>query len=453
MNKTKQKSRYSSEIIYKKKISLVDRFIILLVFIFIYIFVYIFSNSNYQLIFSAILFILFLYTSVLLLLLHFKYKHTHSKERFPNKVPTVAVVTYAFNGFRAVEQTVKKLCKLEYPIPYNVYVINDGTVDFLKKYKKVKLINLSKSNFTKGQNIKATIMNIAFKKLKEENILCTDGDTLVEKNVLMNMTGLLDNKTAAVIGFVRPYNHKNIIERLQIFEYNLYFGLWNRGLAIMDSVFVVVGPLNLINRKKFLEVGGFDVTNITEDTDLAFLFRKKGYKIKHTINAIAETEVPSNLKSYIKQRVRWYRGGYLTWLKHKKMFFSKNGDIFGNFILPYFIFVNILGMGALLQIIWNVIRTYIVQIFYYILECAKQGVFYIDLNIKFIYVPPTTILLLFTLIIALFLAIIAFSFSDYKLKTKDIPIFILFTFGYGLMISVIYLYSLFLEFIGKSYKW
>jgi cellulose synthase/poly-beta-1,6-N-acetylglucosamine synthase-like glycosyltransferase len=453
MLKVKKDQRYSDKISYKTKFNLVDKIIILLVFVFIYIFVYVFSNSDYQLILSAILFILFLYTSVLLLLLHFKYKAIHSKFTFPQKVPTVAVVTYAFNGFKAVEQAVKKLCKLEYPIPYNVYVINDGTVDFLKKYKKVKLITLPKNNFTKGQNIKATIMNIAFKKLKEENILCTDGDTLVDKNVLMNMTGLLDKKTAAVIGLVRPYNKNNLIEKLQVFEYNMYFGLWNRGLAIMNSVFVVVGPLNLVNRQKFLEVGGFDVTNITEDTDLAFLFRKKGYQIKHTINAIAETEVPSTLKSYIKQRIRWYRGGYVTWLKHKKMFFNKNSGVFGCFILPYFIFVNILGMGALLQVIWNILRTYATQLLYYILECIRQGVFFIDFNIRFIYIPPTTILLLFTLMMALFLAIVAFSFSDFKLKTKDIGVFIIFTFFYGLMISIIYLYSLFLELIGKSYTW
>jgi len=86
--------------------------------------------------------VLFLFSSVILITSHFFSDIGKEKPTLPKKLPSVAVVTYAFNNFKAVEPTVRRLSELNYPIPYNVYVVNDGTMGFLKKYKKVKLITL-----------------------------------------------------------------------------------------------------------------------------------------------------------------------------------------------------------------------------------------------------------------------------------------------------------------------
>lgn len=451
-----KKDKMENNSLRSLKAKLIDRLIILIIFIGIFLIINLLSNSSYKLYISLFLFVFFIYTLIILLLAHnlnpLNEKALENKE-MPKKVPTVAVVTYAYNHFKGVDKTIERLIDLEYPIPFTVYVVNDGTMGYLKKYKKVKLITIDPKYFVKGQNIKAIIMNKAFKQLKEDNIFCVDGDSLPEKNALLKMTPLLNNSVAAVIGLVIPLNTRNLLEKMQMFEYNLYFGLWSRGLAKLNSVFVVVGPLNLINRQKFEEIGGFDIHNITEDADLAYAFQKKGYKIEHTILAKAKTEVPSTIKSFWRQRVRWYRGAYYTWLKYKSFFFSKGSGVFGNFVLPYLIFLNLLGIGLFLKFLIVSGYRFFVQAYYLISLQIANGIWLFKFDPSYFLYDPTFLIVLFVFACTILMAIFSFSFSGLKLKIGDIIPFFLFCFGYNFLIMVVYLYSLLLEFLGVKYKW
>jgi cellulose synthase/poly-beta-1,6-N-acetylglucosamine synthase-like glycosyltransferase len=436
----------------KLKVKLIDRIILIIVVFLIFKIVEISSSVQYNLVITFILMVLFLFSSVILITSHFFSDIGKEKPTLPKKLPSVAVVTYAFNNFKAVEPTVRRLSELNYPIPYNVYVVNDGTMGFLKKYKKVKLITLDKKYF--NNNIKATIMNIAFKKLKEDYILCTDGDTIPDKNALINLMGHMKGKVGAVIGYIVPNKANNLLEKIQVYEYALSFGLWARGLSGLDSMFVVVGALNLINRKRFLEVGGFDVNNITEDADLAYAFKKHGYSIRHTIKATATTDIPDTIKEFVRQRVRWYRGACYTWLKYKKMFFNHKVGLFGAFILPYFIFLNLLGISIFLKFIVVSVRRFIEYFYFYISEIISQGFIVFNFfNFNYFFIPPMTIAILLVFGITIFMTLISFSFMDMHIKLKDLPSFFVFILIYGFMITILYLWSITEEFIGIKYYW
>ncbi len=436
------------------KVKLIDRIILLIVAFLIYKVVEISSSVEYSLITTLILVVLFLYSSFVLIISHYFSDAKKEKSTLPKNPPNVAVVTYAFNNFKKAEPTVKRLQQLEYPGKYTVYVVNDGTIDFLKKYKNVKSIKLDKKYFSKKQNVKASIMNIAFKKIKEDYILCTDGDTIPDKNVLITLMGLMKGKTAAVIGFVMADKTKNLLEKIQEYEYTLSYGLWARGLSGLESMFVVVGALNLIDRKRFLEVGGFDENNMTEDADLAYAFKKNGYKVKHTPYAKARTDVPNNIKSFFRQRIRWYRGACHTWLKYKRLFFNKNIGVFGIFILPYFVFLNFLGISIFLKFIVVSVRRFFIYLYYYILEAINQGFIVFDLfNFSYFYFPPMALIIMVVIGVTLFMAIVSFTFADLRLKIKDLPSFIVFIMIYGFMITILYIWSITAEFLGLDNKW
>ncbi len=438
----------------RKPKRIVERIILFFSLLFIYYVYIVCSNPKYTLIITFGLILLFLYSSIILVTAHFFSKSDKIKEKKIDEYPSVAVVTYAFNNFKGVEKTVKKLCELEYPKPFNVYVVNDGTVDFLKKYKKVKLITLNKKYFRRGHNIKAIVMNIAFKKIKEEYILCADGDTLPKKNTIIELMKLVDKKVAAVTGFIIPSNKNKLIEKIQLFEYYLGFGLWAKGLSGLESMFVVIGALNIIDRKKFLEVGGFDENNITEDTGLSYSFQKHGYKVRHALKAQAATEVPSTVKGLIRQRIRWYRGTCYTWLKHRKLFFNKTAGTFGLFILPYFIFLNLLGISIFFRFLFFSLKRIIQYAYFYVLEVISQGFFMFDLfNFDYIFVPPLMLTLLIVIGMTIFMTIISFSFSQMKIKPKDIPAFIFFIAIYGFLRSILHIIAMIEELFGIKYKW
>lgn len=438
----------------KVKVKLIDRIILIIVIFLIYKIVEISSTIRYNLIITFILVVLFLFSSFILIISHFFSDLGREKPSLPKKLPSVAVVTYAFNNFKKIEPTVKRLTQLKYPIPYTVYVVNDGTMDFLKKYKKVKLITLDKKYFSKNNNIKATIMNIAFKKLKEDYILCTDGDTVPEKDALVNLMGHMKGKVGAVIGYVVPNKADNLLEKIQVYEYVLSYGLWARGLSGLESMFVVVGALNLIDRKRFIKVGGFDVNNMTEDADLAYAFKKHGYSVRHTLKATAKTDIPNTIKGFFRQRIRWYRGACHTWLKYKGLFFNKSAGLFGVFILPYFVFLNLLGISIFLKFIIVSLRRFFEYLYFYIFEVINQGFIVFDLfNFNYFYIPPMMLVILLVFGVTIFMTLVSFSFLNMHIKLKDVPSFLIFILIYGFMITILYIWSITEEFLGLKYKW
>jgi len=439
---------------YTLKLGFKHRVILLFFILIVVAMLYITSVFAVRFFTALIISLFYLYSMFIILLANLFYDDSETREIFPKKIPTVAVVTYAYNHFKGIEDQIKSLLKLKYPIPFNVYLVNDGTMGHVEKNERLKLITLDKKHFIKGQNIKATIMNLAFSKLKEDNILCIDGDSYPDKNALMKMTPLLQGNTAAIVGLITPSNKEKIIERFQVYEYNLNFGMWARGVSIFNSLFVVFGPLNLIDRKKFLEVGGFDVYNITEDSDIAYKFQKFGYNIKYTKEATAKTDVPPTIKKLWRQRVRWYRGNFYTLVRYSSFFFNWRLKYLGMFVMPYFLFINLLGIAVILRFLFEVVRAFLLHMYFYISEFIAQKAVYFNLfNFNYFYIPPATFMWVISLTIFMFFVIVGFSYTGFKLGWKDTLPFILFYFLYFPIIVVIYIYCLIVEFIGVKYKW
>jgi biofilm PGA synthesis N-glycosyltransferase PgaC len=87
-------------------------------------------------------------------------------------------------------------------------------------------------------------------------------------------------------------------------------GRWGRKvLDYIDSVYVTNGPFSVYRKKFVQQVGGFDPKNMTEDIEITWNLLSKGYKTKMSYSTTVYTIVPSEIKQWIKQRVRWNVGG------------------------------------------------------------------------------------------------------------------------------------------------
>jgi hypothetical protein len=69
-------------------------------------------------------------------------------------------------------------------------------------------------------------------------------------------------------------------------------------------------------------MGGFDPSIITEDIEISTRILSRGYKTRYASDAVIYTEGPSDLGGLCNQRLRWKHGRLLTFLKHRKLFFS-----------------------------------------------------------------------------------------------------------------------------------
>ncbi len=260
--------------------------------------------------------------------------------------PSVTLAVPAYNEESTISETIKSIFNLEYPKDkLFVIAINDGSKDktgkILKQLKK-KYKNLIVINKKKNEG-KAKALNDALKITKTELFGCVDADSKLEKDSLKNLVQFfykenrLDQNVAAVISLVKVKNPFGILGVSQQVEY-LINALYRRLYAKTGFLIVTPGVLSVYQTKILKKIGGFDEKSITEDFEIAIRLVKNYYKVEMCPSSIAYTNVPLKLKSWWKQRIRWYRGFIDTFKKHRDLIFSKKHKALGVFFVPSNIF-------------------------------------------------------------------------------------------------------------------
>lgn len=318
---------------------------------------------------TAIYIILFFF-GVYFLMIFIVMQHRYRKVLFsypnPRRYPTVSFIVPAYNEEKSISNTLEALLNLKYPKKNEIIVVNDGSKDktaeivkkFAEKHSEIFLLNKENSG-------KANSLNYAIKKSGGELIAVVDADSYPKKDALLKMVGYFDDKNvAAVTSRVLVKNKGNWLERFQVLDYSII--AWTRKLLdFVNSVYVTNGPLSVYRREVVIKVGGFDPTNLTEDIEITWNILSKGYNTRMSYSAIVYTTVPSDLKTWVKQRVRWNLGGLQTVKKYKKYMFKRRE--FGYFVIPYvgasFIFA-IIGFLLVIRYSW-VKGTYYTYSFYY----------------------------------------------------------------------------------------
>ncbi len=246
-----------------------------------------------------------------------------------SSTPTVSVLVPAWNEEVGIIKTLESVIASDYP-NFEVIVINDGSTD-----NTHQLVNRFIKQFVKSSNSKTTIrylqlpnggkakaLNQGLKLSKSDFIMTLDADSLMDKDTLSKMVQrFTDEKVAAVAGNVIIGNRNKPIELLQQLEY-LYGFFFKRADSTFNSVYIVGGAAAAYRRSILNEVGGFDEALITEDIEMSTRLLNLGYKTRYAADAIVYTEGPSDWKSLFNQRLRWKYGRLLTFIKHRKLFFS-----------------------------------------------------------------------------------------------------------------------------------
>ena len=215
---------------------------------------------------------------------------------------------------------------------------------------------------------------------------------------------------------------------------------------------VAVGGMCLIKKDVFNEVGGYDETNVTEDREIVYRIKEKGYKVRFAEEAKGYTEVPETLGKLYQQRKRWYYGEINTATKHKKFYFNRKFNTFGMFILPYSLFLQLISISIILRLADFIYHKYIVAYYYLIQEMIRQSYF---IGFRFIwphYLPSATFFWLIIFIFTIVLMLCGFHQSKFKLTPKYYFAFFVYIFFYNIYLGIIYLLALVQNLIG-DFKW
>jgi cellulose synthase/poly-beta-1,6-N-acetylglucosamine synthase-like glycosyltransferase len=109
----------------------------------------------------------------------------------------------------------------------------------------------------------------------------------------------------------------NWITRCFAAEYALNFSLVLGGLDRFRLPIPLGGTSNHFRTEALREVGAWDPYNVTEDADLGIRIARRGWGVRMMVS-VTEEEANSRVGNWIRQRSRWIKGYYQTWLVHMR---------------------------------------------------------------------------------------------------------------------------------------
>jgi poly-beta-1,6 N-acetyl-D-glucosamine synthase len=225
--------------------------------------------------------------------------------------PPVTIIVPAYNEGLVIEPSIRSLLQLDYPA-YEILVVDDGSSDDTKE--RVAPLegrhgDVTVRLVTKVNGGKASALNTGIALARHDFVLCMDGDSKLEPQVLRAaMPHFAAEHVAAVAGNVKVINRQSRLACFQALEYIQGLNMARRAQGFVRVVNIIPGPIGVFRRSILQEVGGYDRDTYAEDADLTLKILAAGYHIVYEDRAVAWTEAPETVNDLIKQRYRWTRG-------------------------------------------------------------------------------------------------------------------------------------------------
>lgn len=317
------------------------------------------------------LFFIFLsiYFSFLFLILYFANKNLMLDDKIAEKFPKVSVLIPAWNIQNLIGKAIENIRKVDYPKDrLEIIVIDKGSRDDTAKIAKSYGVRVIRMNVKKGiMNEKAEVLNHGIKHATGKIVAIVDADSAPEKYSFLKMVSKFEDKgVAGVTSAVLVKNQRNFIERMQSIEYAII--AWARKLLeFLGCVYVTPGALSMYRTDLMKKERGFDKNVLTEDIEIAWRLLKRGYIIKMALNAKVFTIVPSTIKKWWHQRVRWHIGGLQTAIKHSNLIGKGKYGLLGLFVTPFFTLsfvVSLAGFGVFSYYLGSKTLGYLMTAFY-----------------------------------------------------------------------------------------
>jgi biofilm PGA synthesis N-glycosyltransferase PgaC len=227
--------------------------------------------------------------------------------------PPVTILTAAYNEEAMILETLQGIELQHYNSPLEVIVINDGSTDrtaeILEKakteYSWLSVINLPVNGG------KSHALNTGLAQSSHDLIISLDADSYLYQDSLQSIVERYiedPQDTRAVAGTILVRNSRDSwITKAQEWDYFHGISAIKRVQSLFQGTLVAQGAFSLYNKDTLIEVGGWPDC-IGEDIVLTWAILNAGYRIGHSEDACAFTNVPVTLKRFSQQRQRWSRG-------------------------------------------------------------------------------------------------------------------------------------------------
>ncbi|MEX3713460.1 glycosyltransferase [Cytobacillus horneckiae] len=326
----------------------------------------------------------------------------------------VSVVIPSYNEEpEAVVKTIDSIVKQDYPI-HEIFVVDDGSSDLSGYEAALKYRDELMTGYrevaagAEGSKINQSIPNIivhrleknsgkrhaqawAFKQLTGDIIFTVDSDGYTHPDAVRNlMIPFNDPEVMAVTGHINARNkNENWFTKLLDMRYENAFRVERAAQSATGNVLVCSGPISCYRADVILD-------NLEHYTNQTFLGEPVQFgddrcltnyailrgKTLYQSTAKCDTDVPSTLKQFIKQQVRWNKSFFRESLVAFKIGFKKPKTLI--WVLLEMSLWLLFGIVILVGLIFRIQTLGLVLLIYYFaylcLSAYARNVFYIIKN-------------------------------------------------------------------------
>jgi hyaluronan synthase len=280
---------------------------------------------------------------------------------------SVAIIIPSYNeGVEDLENCVRSALDQDYPFPFQVILVDDGSKDkaavhnLRKKFSSNTRLVIHEFPQNKG---KRHAQKFGFDVVGDsvDIVITIDSDTILARDsVRYIVQPFADPKVGAATGDVRAIK-KNLLSRLIDARYWTAFNQERSAQSLFGTVLCCSGPLAayrnvLVQQVKeaYISERFFGtICTYGDDRHLTNLILEKGYIVKFERKAKAETQVPQHLKPWLRQQTRWNRSFYreLFWTLKRIILRRRNTQVYMLYdlcmqaVLPMLLVLSLIFVG------------------------------------------------------------------------------------------------------------
>jgi cellulose synthase (UDP-forming) len=243
----------------------------------------------------------------------------------PSFAPPVDVfITVCGEPVDIVRETTKAALAMSYPVPFTVYLLNDGLVAGKDDWRDIEeladeLGARCLTRVTPG-GAKAGNINHALSRTSSPFFVVFDADHVPHPDFLTEVMGYFVDERMGFVQTPQFYANQdqNRITRVAWDQQTLFFGPIMSGKSRLDSTFMC-GTNMAVRRSAIAEAGGMCEFNIAEDFLTSLFMHERGWKSVYVPKVLAEGLAPDDFLNYYKQQFRWTRGSLEVIFKYNPL--------------------------------------------------------------------------------------------------------------------------------------
>ena len=189
---------------------------------------------------------------------------------------------------------------------------------------------------------KGGVLNAALGVAKLPIVATLDADTRLAPGALAALAGAFRAPEVTAAGgfvYVRNAGTGPWLVRYQYWEYVKNF-MWRIGLAHLGVCLQVSGAFGAFRTDVLRELGGFSGASLVEDYEIIYRMherlRREGrpYRVEVVPDAVAYTDSPDTVPTFVHQRTRWFAGFLQTLWEYRRMVGDPRMGTLGFLMLP-----------------------------------------------------------------------------------------------------------------------